>query len=168
MNIHRYYFPGQIVFITQIVKDRKKVFADPGSVDLLKNVLRNVNEYHPFSMLGYVFMPDHFHLLFRPTGNSNFSQIMHSLKRNFTKAYKEKIAITRSMNLWQARFWDHVIRDEVDLENHLHYIHFNPVIHGFVNNPKDWQYSSFYVWKNRGLYDGDETWVEPENSSWGE
>ena len=168
MNIRRYYFPEQIVFITQIVKDRKRVFEDHESVLLLKNVLRNVNEFHPFSMLGYVFMPDHFHLLFKPKGESNFSQIMHSIKRNFTKAYKEKFQISESLNLWQPRFWDHVIRDEVDLKNHLHYIHFNPVTHGYVKDPKDWQHSSFHSWQERGLYEECKMWVEPKNSSWGE
>ncbi len=168
MNIHCYYFPGQIVFITQIVKDRLKVFADSESVSLLRNVLRNVNDYHQFSMLGYVFMPDHFHLLFRPTGTSNFSQIMHSVKRNFTKAYKEKIRIKKNFNLWQARFWDHVIRDEVDFVNHLHYMHYNPVKHGYVRDPIDWQFSSFHLWQMRGLYEEDHGWKEHKNSSWGE
>ncbi|MFO7909878.1 MAG: hypothetical protein R6U42_07695 [Halomonas sp.] len=78
------------------------------------------------------------------------------------------IAISGSLSVWQPRFWDHIIRDEVDLESHLHYIHFNPVKHGYVEDPKDWRHSSLHVWNNKGLYDDGEAWVEPENSSWGE
>jgi len=31
------------------------------------------------------------------------------------------------------------------LVNHLEYTHYNPVLHGLVLAPKDWQYSSFTV-----------------------
>jgi putative transposase len=93
---------------------------------------------------------------------------MHSIKRNFTKYYKEKNNITNSLSLWQKRFWDHVIRDEDDLENHLHYIHFNPVKHGYVKDPAEWNDSSFKAWQIIGLYPKDIIWNEPEDSSWGE
>jgi len=168
MDIRRYYFPEQIVFITQIAEDRRKLFANPEMINLLRQIMHNVNEYHPFSMLGYAFLPDHFHILIRPTGQSNFSQIMHSIKRNFTKSYKEKNNISTRVNIWQKRFWDHVIRDEDDLENHLHYMHFNPVKHGYVKDPAEWNDSSFTAWQNRGLYSKNIIWIEPENSSWGE
>jgi len=40
-------------------------------------------------MLGYVFLLDHFPMIIQPTGESNFSEIMHSRKPNFTKEYKD-------------------------------------------------------------------------------
>jgi putative transposase len=168
MDIRRYYYPGQIAFITQIVKDRKSKFSNPKMVALLKETLRNVQILHPFSMLAYVFLPDHFHLLIRPEEQTNFSQIMHSLKLNFTKAYKQAINYSGTLNFWQKRFWDHIIRDEIDLENHIHYIHFNPIKHGYVNDISSWPDSSYSVWEERGLYDPHLMWKEPKNSSWGE
>ncbi len=119
-------------------------------------------------MLGYVFLPDHLHLLMRPTGDSNFSQIMHSLKPNFTKAYKQSRGIKDSLSLWQRRFWDHVIRDPEDLERHLDYIHYNPVKHGLVTRPETWSQSSFLVWKERGAYPDQWGWSVPESlDGWG-
>jgi putative transposase len=112
-------------------------------------------------MVGYVFLPDHCHLLIRPTGSSTFSQIMHSLKPNFTKAYKEATGIVGSMKFWQKRFWDHIIRDEMDLERHLDYIHYNPVKHGLTTKPEDWRHSSFLAWKERGAYPDGWGWTEP-------
>jgi REP element-mobilizing transposase RayT len=61
MNFRRYYGPGAAVFITQVVQYRKPVFSDPKVVLLLRETLINVDALHPFSMLGYVFLPDHFH-----------------------------------------------------------------------------------------------------------
>lgn len=168
MNIHRYYYPGQIVFITQKVNAQNAVFDNPKNTFLLKQILTNVQGIHPFSMLAYVFLHDHFHILIRPTGQSNFSQILHSIKTNFTREYKQQMNITGNLNLWQKRFWNHVIRDETDLENHLHYIHYNPVKHGYVKNMDAWKHSSYTLWDDRGFYNRLSTWNEPENSSWGE
>ena len=44
----------------------------------------------------------------------------------------------------QRRFWEHLIRDDKDLANHLDYIYYNPVKHGYVEVVKDWPYSSFH------------------------
>jgi putative transposase len=152
MNFRRYYVPDAIIFITQVVEARKPVFENVTNLKLLRSTLHQVKELHPFAMLGYVFLPDHFHLLIKPTGQSNFSQIMHSLKPNFTKAYKKHEEITGSMKLWQKRFWEHTIRDVSDFQHHLDYIHYNPVKHGLVSNPADWPHSSFFVWQQRGAY----------------
>jgi putative transposase len=170
MNFRRYYIPGSAVFITQVVQGREPVFNDARNMDLLREILRHVRELHPFSMLGYIFLPDHFHMIMQPTGESNFSDIMHSLKPNFTREYKKQLGLSssQSMKFWQKRFWDHVIRDDKDFENHLHYIHFNPVKHGYIKDPRDWQDSSYIEWEKRGLYPAAFDWDEPRNFDWGE
>ncbi|MCL4269708.1 MAG: transposase [Anaerolineales bacterium] len=170
MNFRRYYVPGSAVFITQVVQDREPIFRDVAHMSLLRQILRNVKELHPFIMLGYVFLFDHFHMIIQPTGSSNFSDIMRSLKTNFTKEYKKKLDLSssQSMKFWQKRFWDHVIRDDRDFENHLHYIHFNPVKHGYVRDPRDWQSSSYIEWEKRGLYPPAFYWDEPNATEWGE
>lgn len=170
MNFRRYYIPGSAVFITQVVQGREPVFRDSKNVNLLRETLRNVKELHPYVMLGYVFLLDHFHILIQPTDYSNFSDIMHSLKSNFTREHKKQLGLSssQSMKFWQKRFWDHVIRDDRDLENHLHYIHFNPVKHGCVKDPRDWGYSSYIEWEKRGLYPPAFGWDEPKDIDWGE
>ena len=85
-NIRRYYVPNALVFITQVVQDRRPVFRHEQHVELLRSVLHEVKRLHPFAMLAYVFLPDHFHMLVKPLGEATFSQIMQSLKPSFTKA----------------------------------------------------------------------------------
>jgi putative transposase len=152
VNIRRYSVPNAIIFVTQVVADRTPVFSHPEHVALLRAMLHKTKEHHPFVMLAYVFLPDHFHLLLRPTSESTITTIMHSLKPNFTKRYKAALGVVGSMRFWQPRFWDHIIRDEEDLHRHLDYIHYNPVRHGLIDRPEAWPHSSFAVWKERGAY----------------
>ena len=168
MNIRRYYQSGQIVFITQIVENRTPAFTHPEYVSLLRQVWHKTKERHPFTMLAYVILPDHFHLLIRPNGENNFSQIMHSIKMSYTLSLKRLLKEDTPLQFWQKRFWDHVIRNENDLENHIHYIHFNPIKHGYVPDPGDWKNSSFHEWQQRGAYSRQVNWSEPEHTSWGE
>ncbi len=162
-NIRRYYVPDSIVFITQVVEGRVPVFRNIQHLDLLREIIHEAQRLYPFAMLAFVFLPDHFHLLFKPMHGVTNTQIMHSIKPNFTKAYKTTIGVQGSMKFWQKRYWDHIIRDEDDFANHLHYIHYNPVKHGYVNKPEDWQHSSFLQWKTRGVYPDEWGWNLPES-----
>ena len=46
-------------------------------------------------------------------------------------------------NLWQGRFFDHVIRNDIDLRENLDYIAMNPVRAGFVTRPWFYPYTGF-------------------------
>ncbi len=57
--------------------------------------------------------------------------------------------------IWQRRFWDHVIRDQNDLNKHIDYIHYNPVKHGLIKSPFEWEYSSIHNFCAEGYYSLD-------------
>jgi putative transposase len=161
VNFRRYYVPHSIVFITQVVHGRMPVFAEAERLALLLDIVREVKKLHPFHMLAYVFLWEHFHLLVKPDMGVTHSEIMHSIKLNYTKQYKTALAIQGSMRFWQPRYWDHVIRDEDDFAFHMDYIHYNPVKHGVAARPEDWPHSSFSYWKQRGDYPDRWGWTLP-------
>lgn len=47
-------------------------------------------------------------------------------------------------------------------------MHFNPVKHGYVRDPREWQDSSYMEWEKRGLYPSAFDWEEPKDFDWGE
>ncbi len=55
--------------------------------------------------------------------------------------------------VWQRRFWEHLIRNQQDLNRHIEYIHYNPVKHGLTKTPVDWMYSSFHRYVDQGICD---------------
>ena len=76
-------------------------------------------------------MPNHIHMLLGITengqsgtpvptrANSAFSKFISTLKRFCNREYGE--------NIWQARAYDHVIRNRQDYEEHWRYIGENPL-----------------------------------------
>jgi putative transposase len=94
--------------------------------------------------------------------NPNFSLPIRELKRLFSVSYKKSIPVLLVPNsshqkhhettIWQRRFWDHIIKDERDLERNLDYIHFNPVKHGLTDNPTCWPWSSYSNFVEKGYY----------------
>lgn len=46
--------------------------------------------------------------------------------------------------VWQRRYWEHTIRDDVDFVRHLDYVHISAVKHGLVRRVRDWAPSSFH------------------------
>jgi len=55
-------------------------------------------------------------------------------------------------NIWLRRFWEHQIRDENNIARHVDYIHFNPVKRGYLQQAKDWHYSTFHRYVHVGIY----------------
>ena len=46
-------------------------------------------------------------------------------------------------SLWQEKFFDHVIRNDIDLQENLDYIAMNPVRAGYVTRPQFYPYTGF-------------------------
>lgn len=152
-DYRRYYISGFPVFITSVTQNRKPFFKDKENLDLFWKSVEMVKDNHLFNLLAYVVLPDHFHWLIKmPESHPNFSKVILSLKWNFTLNFKKHHKISTSVKLWQRGFWDHVIRNDRDLQTHLDYIHWNPVKHGYTNGPGIWVASSFKEWKMKGVY----------------
>ena len=62
------------------------------------------------------------------------------------------LAAKQQQAVWQHRYWEHMLRDGNDFIRHVEYIHFNPVKHGWAQMVRDWPYSTFHRWVERGVY----------------
>lgn len=164
-NVRRFYIPNAIVFLTLVTKGRRHLFdlEHPRHVEMFFDKMRVVRESKPFKLLAYVFLPDHVHLLIRPMGKVNFSSILQSVKRSYTFEYKNYYGVEGSLSLWQHRFWDHITRNEKDLERHFDYVHWNSVKHELTAKPEDWPYSSYLHWVEKGYYEIGWGHAEPDS-----
>ena len=146
-NYRRAYVPGGTFFLTLVTYRRAPLFAEPKNIARLRAALTKTRHKRPFEIVGVVVLPDHLHVLWiLPPGDTAYSDRVSRLKVLFTRSLRGKNALPntvpasrrkhRESDVWQRRFWEHTIRDEADLEQHLAYIHYNPVKQDLVPCPQ--------------------------------
>ncbi len=146
--------PGGTYFFTVVLANRKSsLLVD--NFDLLASAIKRTKNSRPFRTHGWVVLPDHIHTIWTlPKHDSDFSGRWRVIKKSFTRSCKSRHKGLK-VPFWQNRFWEHAIRGEADLEDHLNYIHINPLKHGYVQQVKDWPYSSFHHYVEKGFYPHD-------------
>ncbi|MBE2200520.1 MAG: transposase [Anaerolinea sp.] len=92
----------------------------------------------------YTLMSNHVHVVFTPLELEDgayvaLPRIMHSLK-GFTAVAINRL-LGRDGPFWQHESYDHVVRDEAELNRIRRYILNNPVKAGLVEKAEDWPWS---------------------------
>ena len=165
-DYRRIYTDGSTYFFTVVMHRRQTILCHDDMRVALRDAIITTRKIHPFEIDAWVLMPDHLHCIWTlPEGDANFTTRWAMIKRFVTKQcaekyqrddWRNKSRIKRKEStLWQRRFWEHQIRDDVDFQRHFDYIHFNPVKHGYVSAVKDWEYSSFHRYVHDGVYSID-------------
>jgi REP-associated tyrosine transposase len=74
------YIPGELQFITSSTYRRTALFRSPRFCRCFVDVLADVRKATGFLLIGWVLMPDHFHLLLKPESAEATSRIVQRLK----------------------------------------------------------------------------------------
>ena len=163
----RCYQSGGYYFFTLVTYQRRPIFSNPENVKHLKISMNRVKKKYPFFLNAIVILPDHLHCLWKlPENDKDFSTRWRLIKRYFSMEMNTLINHRKEKEVWQRRFWEHVIRNEDDWQKHMDYIHYNPVKHGLAKSPGDWQHSSFNYWVENGLY--EKNWGSIESITFAE
>lgn len=164
MQYRRVFTPGASYFFTVVTYKRRKLFADEQNIEILREAFRQVMHKRPFSIDAMVVLPDHLHCIWTlPPMDADYPTRWRLIKTWFSKhcdvALRTSISAAQANNgrqtCWQQRYWEHLIRDELDYQQHVDYIHYNPVKHAYVQRPIDWPYSSFARYVEQGVYTED-------------
>jgi putative transposase len=160
MQYRRAYINGSSYFFTVVTEGRQKLFVNEMNVDILRQAFSHVMNKRPFVIDAAVILPDHIHCIWTlPPDDANFSIRWRLIKSRFTKHCDNKYKIKPNLSrirkneqaIWQHRYWEHLLHDELDFENHVNYIHYNPVKHGYVNKASNWKFSSIHRYIKQGI-----------------
>lgn len=158
MNYKRVFIPNSYVHLIIVAYDRKDIFIK--NIELLRNAFINAKKYFNYEIVAICVLPNHIHVILNPDNIIEYPKIITSIKYYFSKNYNVGVETPTygyinkgEKGIFQRRYFEHTICSQDELNNHINYIHYNPVKHEYVQYVKDWEYSSFHKFVENNLYD---------------
>lgn len=159
MRYRRARVMGGTYFFTVALAERNSGLLTE-HIEILRTTFSEVRRRHPFEIVAIVVLPEHLHAVWElPPGDMNYPLRWSLIKAGFSRRIPKGESVRasrvakRERGLWQRRYWEHLVRDDLDLQSHVDYIHHNPVKHGYVQQAIDWPYSSIHRYVRMGWVD---------------
>jgi putative transposase len=133
--------------------------ADSGHArrrDVFLAILNQVRQRYRFVVVGYVVMPEHFHLLMFEPERATPSTVMQVLKQRFARRLHGRRKLEDRPSFGPRRSWVRCGRRVWSAKKErekLRYMHRNPVVRRLVQTPEEWRWSSFrsYAYGEPGM-----------------
>jgi len=163
MNLFKSKEQNLVHYVTGVTYARIPIFRGDEICSLFIEALSETRLKDPFKLIGYVLMPDHFHLLANPI-ELNISKVVGKLKgRSASRILKyfrardesgmlSRLKLARSLAsgqthaLWLQDFSSIDIWSHKFIRQKLHYVHMNPVRAGLCDHPAKWRWSSYHAY----------------------
>ncbi len=143
---------GDFHFITCSCYRRRQFLGSARRRDLFLKILEEARRKFDFIVVGYVVMPEHFHMLVSEPKTKSLSIVMQVLKQRVSQKCRQRRRRTKQMDLgeaesppafWQTRYYDFNVYSGKKKVEKLRYMHRNPVTRGLVASPEQWRWSSY-------------------------
>lgn len=139
-RLDRTWIRQPIYFLTTCVANRHQILAQDVSAKILTESLHSASSIHGWIVGRYVIMPDHMHFFATPkTDAKSLSSFIRDWKK-WTTRQLHAGGIGKPV-VWQAEFFDHVLRSGDSYNEKWHYVRDNPVRAGLVHSADAWPYS---------------------------
>jgi len=146
--------PDSIYHIFQRGNNHAFIYESENDKAMFLKTLVETLEKHDPTLLYYVIMDNHFHLVVK-TGQGSLSEFMLEVQRKYTFRYN--LRYQRSGTLYDGRFRSIAVANEWQFRQLIHYLAYNPVEARLVRTPED------YPWcAHRLVIDGLVSFVDSD------
>ncbi len=157
--------PGEIIHLYNHANGFENLFREQDDYTMFMSKVVKfaspVAHFHSFCQ-----MPNHFHLLVRIKHEDDITKTLHmgdpekqatrafaNAFSSYTQCFNKKYG--RMGGLFIPNMKQRLVYTEVDFCKVVHYIHSNPVHHGFSETMDEWRYSSY-----RHILAGKKGWLD--------
>jgi putative transposase len=146
-GLKRLHHCGQSHFLTLSCYHRLPLLAQMHMEEAFLLALEQTRRRFGMRVYGYVVMPEHVHLLLSEPAGELLAKAVQLLKTKVAvRARKLGQRAAGDSPFWQARYFDHNVRNQAGFVTQLRYIHRNPVKRGLCHAPEEWPWSSLRAW----------------------
>ena len=166
-KLKRYHGRGDLHFVTFSCYERRALLGTVRARDLFLKILEQVRRRLAASVVGYVVMPEHVHLLLSEPRKGTLATLLQVLKQRVSHAMRGRrrrrvsgqlslafpVSCVELRGFWQRRYYDFNVYTAKKLQEKLEYMYANPIKRKLVTHPRDWPWSSwsFYARAEAGL-----------------
>jgi putative transposase len=157
-GLKRFQQTGDLHFLTISCYRRLPRFDSAQARSCFETALDGARQWYGFTVIAYVVMPEHVHLLISEPKRASLATVLQMLKQTISKRMRR---MGCESPLWQSRYFDenvHLARQRVTV---MKYIHRNPVKRNLCAKPEDWDWSSFrhYATGVQGVVEIESEWT---------
>lgn len=139
IRLSRNLYQGPLVISVTLCFFNKIEAINAGFATIITETLQEVTVKYGLVSYSYCLMPDHLHWLLGLASNRyNVLDIIRYFKAKTSFKLKEKYS---ARQLWQDRFYDHILRKDEDINKQARYILENPLRKGLVTTITEHPYS---------------------------
>jgi putative transposase len=148
------FIPNAAYFITASTYLRKRLLTSDVTKEKLLEYMIKTLDTNKWVLEDWVILDNHYHMMLKASEYPDrLSNIMRDIHKFSALWIKKNIKETGSLYKIWHNYWDSCITYEKSYFARLNYIWFNPVKHGYVEDPKDWKFGSyFYRYKDEQNY----------------
>jgi len=126
--------------------ERRNIFNEHSDYDFFLELLLKLSKDYDVIIHTYVLMTNHYHILLE-TKQKNLSKAIQFLNDKYAKYYNKKYI--RVGHLWQGRYKSYALYDDAHFWVVAKYIERNPIKADMLNDINQYNYQSFFEWKNK-------------------
>ena len=147
-DVRRPKIPGATVFFSVGLRTQGSDLL-LREITLLRSAVQRTLRDRPVTVNAWVVLPDHMHCIWTlPEGDCDYATRWRIIKARFSRALpkgplRASHIKRQERGIWNRRFWEHHIRSKTDYDAHMEHCWMDPVRHGLVARPEQWEFTSF-------------------------
>lgn len=122
-------------------KNEHLIRSSSRKLQWIESFLKSAGIYK-WQIVAWVVLNNHYHAIVQsPEKAKTLSKFIASYHKYTSRCWNDEEQLNGRKVWWN--YWDTCIRSEREYYNRLHYVFWNPVKHGLVENPEDYPFSNY-------------------------
>jgi putative transposase len=136
------FLPNTMYMLTASIYQKEPLIASPKRKMEWINSFRKAAQIYGWQIIAWVILHNHYHAIVQsPDQAATLSKFVGSYHK-FTARIWNSEDNSNGQKVWW-NYWDRCVRDESDYYVKLRYVFWNPVKHGLVSVPEEYEFSNY-------------------------
>ena len=126
---------------------RAAIFRKEADYEAFERILSEGLARYPVQLFCYQLMPNHWHLVLRPTQDGEMSQFLRWVTATHTMRYHANYHTSGTGHVYQGRFKSFPIQDDAHFLTVCRYVERNALRAELTARAEDWRWGSLWRWQ---------------------